>query len=110
MRSAVDPCKEPVLLERLRGPGQLGHSREFERPKTNGIAGKEQSVLGGDSNVGGPAEKPDLGSFLITWSNVSDPEVCEQALEFWSDIALAFGTAPSRPRVTPSRPPSYPRR
>jgi hypothetical protein len=66
-------------------------------------------MLGAFSDGGRLAEKPDLASFLMTWSNVSDPDICEQALEFWSDNAPAFAALPSRRRVTPGRPPSYPR-
>jgi hypothetical protein len=55
-------------------------------------------------------DEADLAGFLITWCNNSDPDVCEQALQFWSENARAFGPAYSQRRVTPGKPPSYPRR
>jgi len=55
------------------------------------------------------AERPDLAGFLLTWSNPTHPDVFEQAMEFWSEDAPAFGPAPSPGRVMPGQPPSYPR-
>ena len=66
--------------------------------------------MGGVFGEAWSADEPDLAAFLITWCNPSDPEVIELALEFWSENAQAFGPPHSQRRVTPGKPPSYPRR
>jgi hypothetical protein len=56
------------------------------------------------------ADQPSLAGFLVTWSNGSDPETYQRALEMWSAHPAAFGAALSDRRVRPGHPPSYPRR